>query len=155
MKHTHLNLTIEGPDTVPLPALAAALAQFGVVTVNNASTIELKPVPENGAKIWVKITSDEQEPYFRCLAAYEHSVDPLTHLTLEKLLRTGVCTELAIQYPRTDRYGIPECANSLEAAKAFVAEHLFSVAEVGFSIDGRCSEDDTPESVWICMVIPV
>ncbi|WP_087866279.1 hypothetical protein [Comamonas thiooxydans] len=154
MQITNMSLSIQGEQQVPLAGVVEALAKFGVTVIHQVAIVNVRAVPANGQEIWLQVTSDEQEPYYVVQGAYEQGDSPIGPELLETLQREGVCTEVAIQYPRTDRYGIPDAANNAEAAKALATDHLFAVADVGFDTTGVCTEDDTAETVWLRLVYP-
>lgn len=154
MKQIHVRATFSASPTQTVDTVGSALRALGASDVQLV-TIDIQDLPAKYEEVWVMVTGDEADPYYRAARSYDMNGSPITEYEMQKLRSLGVCTQICIQCPNTDKYAPPELLSNHGLAILEVTEHLFAISSGGLEVSGIDSGDDSMVVEWLCIAMPV
>ena len=148
MKKIKLSAEFLVEDTAELLNAIDALINTYAATTYQVAAVDVKSASiDNLTKnVWIYFNPDETDGYYVADGFMGQPVGEIDYGEIVWLRQNGVCTQVAVAYPRSDRYGVPDID-----AEMLVADHGFAISANGVELHMEDFGDDTLEQYWICI----
>lgn len=156
MQKIIINATVTVRDDLDLGLLQRIISAVGETSSVSFVSVQYQPIGDRTRFVWVQATTDDSEPYVLVKEPYSFEGIELPDEAVTTLMQEGVCTGLRANYPRADRYGVPNWAANPGEGSAEMAASMqgFFIAEEGFDAVCTDTRDDSAESFWYHVALP-
>ena len=148
-------ITVDVTDgSVGFDQIAAAVGDFGKVTVLYGNEVETADSTGLTERTIVYIPADDSEPWLKAREMGDMYGEPFTDKEMQNLFDHGVCVNFYTRYPNAERYGAAYAAVDPDFAMGTVGAYGLRVSSNDFNVDAVDTQDDSSGTVWLTIVTP-